>query len=250
MNEKYINNLINLIESDNIFAWFCKNNSYNVLKNLITKIYRFNYNPSIIISKQGGFYELPTKELCHVLNTLFSNYRLIEVGAGRGLLSYVLKNNYPEWKIICTDKIENTHTIAVPFKEIAGKFAPFDNTVIVISWLHAKYEEEFIDMIKDTMPKYIVVIGETGDDPIYGSCQTANFSSKLAILGYIFKQLLPIKQICCSNKDEEETLSCTEIYSMEKLDIDIEKKYLGNRRILTLEMIYKDINLAMKQYKN
>ena len=235
--EKIENNFINSYQNGNFLDYLKNNGKYKQILKTVRKLEKksesFCLN-NFLTKNERVIYEIPTDELCSVLAMIFKNQKMVEVGAGLGLLSARLKEHYG-LDIMATSKFDNTFKIKhkynftkvsdISFEEI-GQIEDIANKIIIISWLHSSHQKDFIKMIKKNNPTTIVHVGEHE-----GSCYDEKFIPKLQTLGYKFIYLLSIKQISKVDyfiddkiRNKNTTRTCTTVFSKNKIDI-LEEDY-------------------------
>lgn len=163
----------------------------------------------------GAIYEVPTDELCKSLLGMIHHLgvrRVLEVGAGTGLLSARLKQvggcipgeskssstlalNI-ETSDACDEKYGFGNVAKITYTEVARKtfeqitsdplmkscrYDPPERRMgLIISWLHSSSEESFLKMIGQIHPRYVWHIG-TLDGEV---CYSTKFLGVMAAQGY------------------------------------------------------------------
>jgi hypothetical protein len=142
----------------------------------------------------------------------------LEVGAGIGLISTILKPHLDANAIgfEASDPVNpwiNPGNIIYPnlqIKKFGDYTEPVDpNSLVMISWLHSKYENEFLDMIKRCGYRNIIMIGEG----VGKSCFSNEFHQMMISEDLSYKlSRIPALSICSSDyfaKDNIRTLQGT-----------------------------------------
>ena len=172
-------------------------NIIRVKNNCNSNAKQFIFNLEPPYNQKYGFFELPTHELINCIINICKHYgvkSINEVGAGNGLLSYVINKKYnliskpsdprvTEYDCIIDKYCQYGQVECKSFKDIDT------NEPILISWLNSMYENEFIEMIENNKPKFIIHVGT-----INGSCYSKNLVKKLEKNGY-YRFIIPAKQI-------------------------------------------------------
>lgn len=215
--------LYNILKSDRkkLAEFLCgdfENCKYDVLKNMLIEIEdkytkKINYGSiveklllgdiGIIINKQRAIYELPTRELLIVINFVcdYIGVNIVEeIGAGVGLLSYMMKQYFDdEYNIITTDGKLWMNTQGINYCEIScKKFTDynqeeyFNDKLMIISWLPDNGIQNLIHLITTIKPKNLVIIGD--------NLSNTHQKIRLHLANQNYKQLhIPVKQISCAD---------------------------------------------------
>ena len=246
-------------DRDYNFLHYLKNNgSYRQLVEAIIREEKTDaqFNLSNFLTRDSQtpnkIYEIPTDELCHVLNTIFTRLgvkTIHEVGAGMGLLSARLHDINHSLNIIASDKHENIFGIQhqsltyCPVANIAFEDIT-DETVdaIIISWLYSTFVDAFVDMITRCKTPLIIHVGEHD-----ASCYTEDFIPRMKELGY-HVYILQIKQLSkvdyferdlIRKKFPNSTRTCTTVFSKTPIDFldnpqsSIGSEYFGNLLVIS-----------------
>jgi hypothetical protein len=205
-----------------------KMGDYHMLVDLIKKIEaKYPAEPDVwkqlMLGKKGGvanakkaLYELPTKELLHVITVLlliFEIKQVDELACGQGLLSLMLQRSFRKEgtaiRINASDSltwVQTSDSSTYPelkiakksmydyYNEIDGSRASRffqDKRAVIVSWLYNTFEEEFLDLLREGSTYLYIMIGEG----IGKSCLSTNAQYKIAQLGYKTIQL-PVLQLC------------------------------------------------------
>ena len=127
-------------------------------------------------------YELPTRELCRVLAALVAHagsVKLREVAAGAGLLSKMLSYTVPV-AIQASDKYALPGQTFVPVRRDSFEETTLEKGEdVVVAWLPADIEGEFLAMVERNFPENVWHIGR-----LAGACFSEKFVLEMARLGY------------------------------------------------------------------
>ena len=222
------------------------NGSYSNLKSLLIQFEKMDLFPEHYIfnltlrdDKRGyGFYEFPTNELCSSLASIFKYLnikKLNEVAAGSGLLTARLRD-FTDVQISPSDsKLFCTSCNLKTFIEVHKiNFRKINNShTILISWLHADCENEFIEMINKNKPLHILHLGDTAG----GCCYSDDFLTEMKKSGYNHF-IVPLKMISKADyftydkiRPKQGDSSRTALTLLSKEDINIKELFeiLGDR---------------------
>ena len=154
-------------------------------------------------------YEIWNREYIKALSAYLAKYKkakILEVGAGSGLLSYFLRQRLPDSQIITTDislrhQVAGAPVLKMSMKQALQKYQP---DILLCSWP----DEFFWQEIKfNTSAKKIILIGDEECTPL-GKDVKGEWQW-LKIKGYKVKELLPAKKAQTSR----DSLGATLIYS-------------------------------------
>lgn len=168
----------------------------------------------ITANLKRALYEMPTKELLHVINFLLLIFNIKEVNelaAGQGLLTTLLQRKFKtdgiDIKISASDSLTWTQTSdTTTYQETKiqrqsiydftnelydTRRLRFAKKAVIISWIYKTFEEELLDLMREKSTNLYIIIGEG----IGKSCMSAMTHYKIAQLGYKIIRL-PVLQMC------------------------------------------------------
>ena len=280
--------LLNVLKNDrgNLVELLKTNYNYNYLQTKLLEIEKSTDVIGIIkdlfvgkvgneSNKQLAIYELPTYELLTIIKFICDFIKINhveEIASGTGLLSAMLKlhldnNNNNTISINATDGNRWIETAGQKkYFNVQSKLfldyclnldqSIFNNKLLIISWIPKNDMADFIALIKNKKPKYLIIIGDMLDNIYYDKIFQTLRQNEYKFYG------LPIKQICYKDHylhNKYRSIKSSTVFAtndnninVSNLLINIKTKYNSCLTDKTTQITDMEIiqDLIVKQYRH